>query len=180
MVDMIAKNKCHKTGGYKTWFDRTGNKENNIDFFVNVNTYVLLNQLSYRDESLCKYLKRSIHEFLLCGSPYYKKIEFPLFLIFFYWQHQFISHTDEVFSQIISAIQNNPSCEEIVDKMFHFYDKLTFLPNGEMATYKFPQYFNSSSKSFHSPVLDTIINAYLFCRSRRLSESCRRSMAESA
>jgi len=177
LIDTIKNNKCHETGRYKTWFDRTDNKENNIDFFVNLNTYVFLNQLSYKDEGLCRYLITSVNEFLSHGSHYYRRIEFPLFLIFFYWRHQIVSKQDDVFSEIISTIQSNPSCKEIVNKMFHFYDQPTFLPNGEMVTYKFPQYFNSSSKSFHSPVLDTIINAYLFCQSHRSNETSRLSIS---
>lgn len=161
LIDTIAKNKCQITGGYKTWFDRD---DNNIDFFVNLNTYVLFNRLSYEDESLCDFLKNHIDEFLSKGSPYYKNIEFPLFLIFFYWKHEFVEEADEVFSKIISSILKYPSCKSIVDNMFQFYGRKDRLKGQEETAYKFQQYFNCSTKSFHSPVLDTMINAYLFCQ----------------
>ncbi len=165
IIKTINRNRCHKTGAFKTWI---GRRDNPVDYMVNFHIFVLFKRLNHNDERLNEYLKNNIKEFLAEGSRYYEDWGFSVFLIYYYWKHYFAGISNEVIEHIISEIWHNPIHRKVLRSILSTYYKENQTHNKEVEYYKFEKYFNSSSRTFHSDILDTLINAYLY--SQRVKE----------
>ena len=146
-------------GAFYTWIDKN---PNHVDFFVNVNVYVFLSRMGLHNKPLAGYLTRNIENFLLNGSRYYKNVEFPIFLLAFYFNSGLISINDAAFRKIFNAIRANNKTKKLfagfLDDRFKEYTNLS----RTTAYYVFSQYFNDSSgRTYHSPMLGKVINQYL-------------------
>ncbi|GEM_PF-5192058 len=139
VIRLILDNRDNSSGGFLTWLDRPTNR---LDYFVNVHAYLLLTALGVVDEWLMQYLVENAEEFLANGSPYYRDIDFPLFLLSFYRDNEFLTGDDVVFNHLFALTQPESIGRSIQGVRFR-------------------EHFCSSSKAFHSPILDDVINLYL-------------------
>jgi len=163
LIRSLMKATRDPCGAFLTWIDRY--IDNHIDYMANLNVYVLFQLLVHEDDVLAQYLIDNIDDFLEYGSHYYRDTSFPLFLISFYRRHGFVRPDDPVLTRIISAIEAHPKSMRELERLALVgraaSDPESPLSQGSI----FSQYFDSSTKTFHSPVLDAIIREYLSCQS---------------
>ena len=158
IIKTITKNRNDHYGAFNTWINRN---DNNVDYFVNLNIYVLFSRLCHKDRLLENYLINNIDNYLSNGSPYYRDIGFPMFLIYFYNRHKFVKKDDRVFTSIISKLESNPHTLKFMRNIHSLHYKRKLYSKHKVEYSRFAQYFNSSSKTYHSEVLDNIIDLYL-------------------
>jgi len=157
VMETILRNRSRTEGAFQTWIDRT---RNNVDFMVNLSIYVLFKQISFEDRELNNYLLCNVTDFLKHGSPYYRDIAFPVFMSQFYFRHNYVQDDDVLFENFLSIDRLTERRENL--KCSESWPDIDGRPSHRKPpnTIRFSQYFNSSSKSYHSPLLDKIIDLY--------------------
>ncbi len=161
---VFMRNKCKETGAYRTWINRPNN---NIDYMVNINIYTLFQRCGIHDSSLERYLIQNVNKFINNGSHYYKCIEFPLFLISFYKSQNLRLNNNRLILKLISDSRNT-ILRQYIFRLKDTYSRQKHESIDRDLT--FQQYFNSSSKSFHSKLLDLTINSFFKTRKNRFIE----------
>jgi hypothetical protein len=154
----ILANKSKTNKGYYTWINR---QNNNIDYFVNMNIYILFQMLRYYDKDLNDYLECHLANFIRLGSHYYEDIVFPVFLILFYFTENIIDTEDKRVRFILSEVLSDKCLN---NKLLSILKQTKMMRNTDFSLLlksHFNQYFNSSSKRYGSYMLDAFFNAYL-------------------
>ncbi len=150
---LLEAGRSKKSGGLRTWLYRDRNP---VDYMVNLNVYCLFNARGHKDLKLEKYLNSNADSFLENGSRYYRDLNFPLLLLRSYRDNHIISGSNLFIAILLARIQSKLiSTVGYDDRKDSTSTSLVSSPEAQLPF----QYFNSSSKSFHSSLLDHIITS---------------------